>query len=193
MHERVQHCQDPQTEFALFCESLGVSRINHILRVHGHRILQEQWAAEIFEEVGQRSLERLFPGLTENSMTQATLSAGQSGIGYKRARDVAAPAHLGALIAAKPHPNNDPRRSLGRPSTRAPLGDSPFETATSTFLSALDDDDQATDRTTESWWEVASDDAAVPSWTHSWNTQKPAATPKPRGAPRVCSCCSFAV
>ena len=23
--------------------------------------------------------------------------------------------------------------------------------------------------------------AAVPSWTHSWNTQKPAATPKPRG------------
>ena len=35
-------------------------------------------------------------------MTQATRSAGQSGIGYKRARDIAAPAHLGALIAAKP-------------------------------------------------------------------------------------------
>ena len=35
-------------------------------------------------------------------MTQATLSAGQSGIGYKRARDIAAPAHLGALIPAKP-------------------------------------------------------------------------------------------
>ena len=35
-------------------------------------------------------------------MTQATLSAGQSGIGYKRARDIAAPAHLGALIAANP-------------------------------------------------------------------------------------------
>ena len=35
-------------------------------------------------------------------MTQATLSASQSGIGFKRARDIAAPAHLGALIAGKP-------------------------------------------------------------------------------------------
>ena len=32
-----------------------------------------------------------------------------------------------------------------------------------------------------SGWEVASAGAAFPSWTHSWNTQKPAATPKPRG------------
>ena len=36
MHERVQLCQDPQTECALLRESLGVSRFNHILRVHGH-------------------------------------------------------------------------------------------------------------------------------------------------------------
>ena len=35
MNERVQLCQDPQTEFALLRESLGVSRTNHILRVHG--------------------------------------------------------------------------------------------------------------------------------------------------------------
>ena len=71
-HERVQICQGPQ-EFDLLRESMG------------HTILQEQWAAEIYEEVEQRSHERLFPGLTEASMTQATLSAGQSGIGYKRA------------------------------------------------------------------------------------------------------------
>ena len=101
MHERVQLCQDPQTECALLRESMGVSRINRILRVHGHTILQEQSAAAVYDEIGQRSLERLFPGLTEDSMTQATLSAGQSGIGYKRARDIAAPAHLGALKAAK--------------------------------------------------------------------------------------------
>ena len=44
MHERVQLCQDPQIEFALLRESLGVSRINHILRV-GHTILQEKEAA----------------------------------------------------------------------------------------------------------------------------------------------------
>ena len=102
MHERVQLCQDPQMEFALLQESLGVSRINHILRVHGHTILQEQRAADFHDEVGQRSLERLLPGFTEGGTTQATLSAGQSGIGFKKERDVAAPAHLGALIAAKP-------------------------------------------------------------------------------------------
>ena len=78
-------CQDPQTEFALLRESLGVRRINHIMRVHGHTILQEQRAVEIFGEVGQRSLERLFPGFTEYSSEQATPSAGQSGRGYKSA------------------------------------------------------------------------------------------------------------
>ena len=74
---------------------------HHILRVHGHAIVQEKEAAKIFEEVGQRSLERLFPGFTEDSSEQATLSTSQSGIGQKRARDVARPAHLRALIAAK--------------------------------------------------------------------------------------------
>ena len=44
-HERVQLCQDPQTEFALLRESLGVSRINHILPEHSHTILQDKRAA----------------------------------------------------------------------------------------------------------------------------------------------------
>ena len=78
MNERVQLCQDPQTECALLRESLGESRINHILRVHGHTILQEQRAAEICDVVGQRSLERFFPGLREDSTTQATLGADSS-------------------------------------------------------------------------------------------------------------------
>ena len=69
-----QLCQDPQTEFA-FRESMGVSRINHILRIHGHTIFQEQRAADTHVEFGQRSLERLFPGLTEDSVTQATLES----------------------------------------------------------------------------------------------------------------------
>ena len=102
IHERVPLCHEPQTEFALFRVSLGDSRVNHILRVHGRKILEEQSAAVVYDEIGHRSPERLFPGLTEDSMTQATLSASQSGIGFKRARDIAAPAHLGALIVAKP-------------------------------------------------------------------------------------------
>ena len=50
IYARVQLCQDPQTEFALLCESLGVSCINHILWVHGHTILQEKRAAAICDE-----------------------------------------------------------------------------------------------------------------------------------------------
>ena len=57
-----------------FSASLGVSRINHILRVHGHTVLQERQAAKIFDEVGQGKFERLFPGFTEDGLEQATLS-----------------------------------------------------------------------------------------------------------------------
>ena len=62
MHERVQLCRDPQTEFALLRESLGVSRINHILRVRGHAILQEQSksrSAQASLESGTRGRETL--------------------------------------------------------------------------------------------------------------------------------------
>ena len=91
MHERVQQCQDPQTGFAFLRERFGVSRINHILEVHGHTILQEKEAAKIFDEVGQRSLERLFRGFTKDSSKQATLSASQSGIGTRGRRTSPAP------------------------------------------------------------------------------------------------------
>ena len=144
MHERVHLCQDPQTEFA-FRESLGVSRINHILRVHGHTIFQEQRAAEIYDEVGQRSLEPLFHRLTEDSMTQATLSAGQSGIGFKRARDIAAPAHLGALIAAKPRIQRLNRDAVWAGLLPEQILEARLSlTATSTYLSAIESYEQAT-------------------------------------------------
>ena len=94
MQERVELCQDPQTEFALLREGLGVSRINHILRVHGHAILQEKRAADIDDEVGQR--------LRGSSGDSRRKVRSKPGIGYKRARDIAAPAHHGALMAAKP-------------------------------------------------------------------------------------------
>ena len=38
------------------------SRTTHILRVHGHTTLQEKRAAEVYDEDGQSSLERLFRG-----------------------------------------------------------------------------------------------------------------------------------
>ena len=108
------------------CESLGVSRINHILRFHGHTILQEQRAAEVYDEIGKRSLERLFPGLTKDSMTQATLSAGQSGIWVqKSARHRCSFTPGSSHRSHNAHPGHDPRRSLGRPSLGANPGGAP--------------------------------------------------------------------
>ena len=130
MHERVHHV-------STCSESLGVSRTNHILQVHGCTILQEQRAAEIFDEVGQRSLARLFPGFTEDSMTQATLSADPSGIGYKRARDIAAPAakpRIQAMVQDAVTAGLLPKQTL---ETRLAAV---IETATSTYLGALDDE-----------------------------------------------------
>ena len=72
MRERVQLCQDLHTELAILRESPGVSRIHHILIVHGHTILDEE-AAKIFDEVGQRSIDGLFPGFTEDGTEQAAL------------------------------------------------------------------------------------------------------------------------
>ena len=96
MHERVPLCQP-------FSEKVWDSVVSTTsCGLHGHTILQEQRAAEVNDEIEKRSLEQLFPRLAEDGEPQATLSVGQSGIGLKRARDIAAPAHLGALIAAKP-------------------------------------------------------------------------------------------
>ena len=81
-------------------------------------------------------------------MMQATLSASHFGIGFKRARDIAASAHHSALMAPKPRIH-----AMIQDAVRAGLLleqiletrlSEVIETATSTSLSALDDEDQAT-------------------------------------------------
>ena len=99
-------------------------------------------ARQTLYEVGQRSLERPCPGFTEDSLEQAALSAGQSGL--------ARPAHLKALIAAKPWVLN-----MIRGATTAgllpgqlllALLDTPTETATAAFLDALDNSEKPSSR-----------------------------------------------
>ena len=102
MHERIQLCSDPQTEFVLARQSLGVSRVNHILRVHGHRLLSECEAVPSFGELAKHSLDRLFPGLTDLSHIQASLSVRQGGLGCRLASEVARSVNLAGLIATKP-------------------------------------------------------------------------------------------
>ena len=83
-------------------ESGGQSYQPHSASSWSKKSLEDQSAAAVHDEIGQWSLERLLPGFTEDSVTEATLSASQSRIGFKRAQDIAAPAHLGALIAGNP-------------------------------------------------------------------------------------------
>ena len=93
IHERLQLCQDPQTEFVLARESLGVGRVNHILRVHGHALAERGGAATAFYALGRSTLERMFPGVTSEGLEQASFNAKESGLGWRCALDVARPAH----------------------------------------------------------------------------------------------------
>ena len=111
MHESVQLCQDPQTELALLRESLGVRRTNHVLRVHGHTILHEGQAATNFDEVGQRSLERLFPEFIQDSSAQAAVSADQSGIGDKKCVTLPASTSRSSRRSQPTDSQHDSRRS----------------------------------------------------------------------------------
>ena len=64
--------QDQQTEFALVRESLESQPCqSHIACPRPHFFFRND------DEAGRRSLERLFPSLTDDSITQATISAGQ--------------------------------------------------------------------------------------------------------------------
>ena len=58
MHKRVQLCQDPQTEFASLTRKSWCQSCQPQSASARHTILQEKRAAEIYDEVGQRSLER---------------------------------------------------------------------------------------------------------------------------------------
>ena len=109
----------------------------------------EYTSTQSFRNGLQKSTTRLGSGLSnEDSMRQATLSAGQSGIGCKRARDIAAPAHLRALIAAKPRIQAVIQDAVWAGLLPEHLLETRLAavigTATSTCLSALDDEDQAT-------------------------------------------------
>ena len=138
-----------ETEFALLRKSRGVSRINHILRVHVRTILhEEEEAAKIFE-VGQRSLERLFPSFTEDSTEQAALGAGRSGLVTRGPWMLPRPAHLGPRCSKNADSRHDSRRSnsqtLARTTSLAQL-DAPVEAASAVFLSALGDSENSSRR-----------------------------------------------
>ena len=105
-------------------------------------------------------------------MTQATLGASQSGIGFKRGRDIAAPAHLRALIAAKPRMHGMIRDAVLAGFLLEQLLErrlsEVIDTATSTYLSALDNDEHATAR----MFIQKAAQAADESWQHTVSGQQ---------------------
>ena len=102
IQEKVAVCADVQTEHVLNRQSLGIGRVNHILRVHGHSLVGEGGNLGIFDQCTREAMDRLFPGLTPEAHEQATLAAVLGGLGWRRASDIAQAANLGALVAATP-------------------------------------------------------------------------------------------
>ena len=113
VRERVQLCQDPQTDFVLLRERLGICRINHILRVHGR------------SNEPLKSTTRLDSDLFEGS---SRLHGRRHGTGHTqrspvRNRVQSSARHRGSSPLGSPHssqaahPSNDTRRSPGWPST----------------------------------------------------------------------------
>ena len=134
MHERVQLCQDPQTEFAFSGRVWG----SVVFTTSCEFMVTKSWRNKV-----QRRLTMELGNGPSNDMAQATLSASQSGIG-------SAPAHLGALLAAKPRTHGMIRDAVLAGLLREQLLETRLseviETATSTYLSALDNDEQETAR-----------------------------------------------
>ena len=108
-HERVQFCQDLQKEFALLRESLGASRINHILRPHDSALKSSQHSALASPESVTKE--------RETSRLEHT---------WARIQAMIQDAVLAGLL---------PKQPL---ETRVAAV---IETATSTYLSALDKDE----------------------------------------------------
>jgi broad specificity phosphatase PhoE len=102
MQERTVVCQDAQTEHVINRQCLGVGKANHIMRVHGDELVRHGEALNAFDDAGQESMDRLFPGLTAEGREQASLAAAVGGLGWRRAKDTARPANLGALVSAGP-------------------------------------------------------------------------------------------
>ena len=85
MQEKVAVAADVQTEHVLNRECLGVGRVNHILRVHGHALQAHEGHLERFDGAMRNEMDRLFPGLTDEGSEQASLAVSAGGLGWRRA------------------------------------------------------------------------------------------------------------
>ena len=102
MVRRIALCQDAQVELTLQRSCLGISKVNHLLRVSGTELAREENALLAYDNAQLHGLRRLVPGLTDNGAEQAMRAAGLGGVGLLRAQRHAAAANLASLVLARP-------------------------------------------------------------------------------------------
>ena len=102
MHAKAAVCGDTQVEHVLARQSLGIGRVNHILRVHGAELAGLEGCLEPFDRSAAAAQARSFLGVTEESFDQAALGVSAGGMGWRRAVDQAAGAQTAAMTAADP-------------------------------------------------------------------------------------------
>ena len=98
MRSKLAVAQDPQTEHVLNKDCLNASRVNHILRLHGHVLATESTCLGAFYDGARREQERLFPGLMEESFVQAALGPRVGGLGWRTAMGTARPGNMGGIM-----------------------------------------------------------------------------------------------
>ena len=101
IHRQVEVVDDAQAEHIMAKESMGTSRVNHILRVHGNA-LSAGGSLRIMDEAARKTQDRLFPGISEDGYIQAGLGVQVGGLGWKRAEDTANGANAAAWLSAWP-------------------------------------------------------------------------------------------
>lgn len=143
IQERVGLVQDVQTEQVLNRDCLGVGRVNHILRVHGDAIARVGTSLHAFDAAMEWELDRLIPGLTEESHVQSALGIKIGGLGWRHASQIARPANLGALIMAEQKVKNVATAAVQAGLLRAGqvegLLDAKIASVESAFLGSLDE------------------------------------------------------
>ena len=100
MHERVQLCQARRQDLPSSARVLASVESTKSPECTVTQFFKKDRPPKYSMKLG-KGPSRFLPGFTVDSLEQATLSASQSGMEYKRARDVASSAHFGSLVAAK--------------------------------------------------------------------------------------------
>ena len=86
MHGQLRNVEDAAVETVLSKYCLGVAKMTHLLRIHGHSLFEEDTAIKEFDTLQERTLQNIFPGQDDASLRQTALGASVGGLGFRRAK-----------------------------------------------------------------------------------------------------------